>query len=397
MARFRSVYLILSFLSLQFLAFAAVLTPDPVKLRVATEQANIREKPDITSVILLQVREGSVLEAEGKEGEWYAVRIEQPEGTIITGYVHESLVTVIEPPQPDENAVAVKEKKPPEKPEPRAKPPLPVPPQSLPPAPSPPPKPKPEHFSLSVWWGARRAGVGDLNEGAKGLAELYASDLGVPFDGKVKELHTGFVAGGEIQLPLGSNFYFAAGAEYFSTEASSTITFSQKELRPVYLTTPGARAIPLSLSVLFYPVRFFNLRAGLEYSLVRCSFLYRFENGDQWEKWKGKANSSFLGYHLGLGTDWALSRHVSLVVEGIYRRSRVTGFEGEGIYQHSSGDEASIKGKLYFFEQRTAAGKTVSLLFLRQSEPAGPEVSEAKEAELDLAGVSLRIGLKLKI
>src|SRR4030043_2035257 len=72
-----------------------------IKLRVAAEQANIREKPDIMSAILQQLPEGATLEAERKEGEWYAVLVEKEEGGFILGYVHESLVMVIEaaPPQ----------------------------------------------------------------------------------------------------------------------------------------------------------------------------------------------------------------------------------------------------------------------------------------------------------
>jgi hypothetical protein len=381
-------------LLLILLAFidAAGLGGETIKLRVTAEQANIREKPDITSAILLQVQEGSFLEAEKKEGEWYAVRVEQESGGLVSGYVHESLVTPVEPPKPEEKAAPVKEKPVPEKPEDRKKP------QAMLPAlvtPPPQPEERPEHFSLSLWWGARYAKVGDLNAGADGLASYYAATLGAAAEGDVTSLHLGYVAGGELQLPLGSGFYFALGAEYFSSDASSTVTFGPPESQKAYLTTPGVQAIPVSLSILFYPVRFLNLRAGLDYSLARCTYLYRFEESDFWQKWKGRANSGGLGYHFGVGADWRIFSHLSLVAEALYRHSRVKGFEGEGVYQESAGDETSIKGKLYFFRAATSGDESVPVLFLREKVPTEPGVSDVREAELDLTGLSLRAGLKI--
>jgi len=382
------------FLPLVLLVFVAAtdLLGETIKLRVTAEQANIREKPDITSAILLQVQEGSLLQADRKEGEWYAVRVEQEGGGLVTGYVHESLVAAIEPPKAEEKLAPVIEKPVPkkvdEKKEPKVILPRPV---------TPPPQPevKPEYFSLSVWWGARYAEVDDLNVGSSGLASYYAEILEEAPEGDVKALHLGYVAGGELQFPLGSGFYFAASAEYFSSDVSSTVTFGPADSQKAYLTTPGVRVIPVSLSILFYPVRFLNLRAGLEYSLARCTYLYRFENGDFWQKWKGRASSGGLGYHFGIGTDWRIFSHVSLVAEALYRRSRVKEFEGEGIYEDSAGAE-TINGKLYFFQAATTGDESVPLLFLREKAPTEPGVSDVREAELDLTGLSLRAGLKIK-
>ncbi|MDH7511514.1 MAG: hypothetical protein QHH14_01035 [Clostridiales bacterium] len=383
---------------LGFLIFLGTVSlgAETIRLRVTAEQANIREKPDITSAILLQVQEGSLLEAERKEGEWYAVRVEQEGGVFVAGYVHESLVSVLEPPKPQEKAVPVLEKPAPEKPV-QEKPEKIKKPQIIRPAPAvPPPQPEPrrEHFSLCFWWGARYAQVGDLNAGADGLASYYAATLGAAAAGSVKALRLGYVAGGELRLPLGSGFYFAAGAEYYSNEASSTVSFGSAATQK-FLTTPGVQALPVSLSILFFPVRFLNMRAGLEYSFVRCSYLYRLEKSDFWQKWKGQATSGNLGYHFGIGIDWRIFSHVSLVTDALYRRSTIKGFEGDGIYQESAGAEANIKGKLYFFQQATTGDQSVPLVFLREKAPTEPGVSDVREAELDLTGLSLRAGLKI--
>lgn len=390
----------ITFLTLSLIALLNLgLAQNLIKLRVTAEQANIREKPDITSVILLQVQEGTILEAEKKEGEWYAVRIEQEGGGLILGYVHESLVIAVEPlpaeaPQKIEpiETKPVPEKQPPKKE--KKEPHLPLPP---PPAkPTPKPEARPPRFSLSLWWGGRLAGIGDLNDGAEGLAQFYAWSLGLPADGKIQKIHTGYIAGGEIQLPLGSGFYFAASATYFSSEASSTVTFGEKEPRPTYMTVPSVQVIPISLSIFFYPFRFFNLKAGLDYSLARASFLYRFENGGFWQKWKGKADAGALGYHYGAGIDLAISRHISLIIDGLYHRCVLTGLEGKGSYEESTGEKTTQRGRLYFFQAATTADETVPLLFLRDKEPSEPGVTDVREAELNLRGLSLRAGLRLK-
>jgi len=67
-----------------------------LKLKVVAEQANIRLEPDIASVIIRQVPQGTILESTGKEGEWHAVKLTSKEGAIVSGYVHESLVVMAE-------------------------------------------------------------------------------------------------------------------------------------------------------------------------------------------------------------------------------------------------------------------------------------------------------------
>jgi len=66
------------------------------KLKVVAELANIRQRPDIGSIIIHQALQGMILESTGKEGEWYIVKIKSDEGDITFGYVHESLVNVLE-------------------------------------------------------------------------------------------------------------------------------------------------------------------------------------------------------------------------------------------------------------------------------------------------------------
>ena len=85
--------LLLIFLPIIFLALHA--QDSQTKLKVVSEQANIRIAPDIGSTIIHLAPQGSVFTSLGKEGEWYQIRYLPEIGDAITGYVHESLVLEI--------------------------------------------------------------------------------------------------------------------------------------------------------------------------------------------------------------------------------------------------------------------------------------------------------------
>ncbi|GAJ18386.1 unnamed protein product, partial [marine sediment metagenome] len=80
------------------------------KLKVVTEQANIRLKPSIGSIIIKQVPEGTILESTGQDGEWFLIQLTPDELERVTGYVHESMVIIIEgPPKEQEEPEIIEE------------------------------------------------------------------------------------------------------------------------------------------------------------------------------------------------------------------------------------------------------------------------------------------------
>jgi opacity protein-like surface antigen len=375
-----------------------------IKLRVAAEQANIREKPDITSSILQQLPEGAILEAERKEGAWYAVLVEKDEEGPVVGYVHESLVVVveeapagppqIEPPKDREAAQEQPAKKPAEETSPRYNPP-PVQPVSTRTV-------KEEQPAVTFWFGGRYASVGDLNEGAEGLARYYEAHLGTAGEGDAKALHLSYLFGVEARLPLAFGFHFSLAAEYGSGESTSSIVYDDgtQELRLV--TKPRVRAIPISLSLVYYPSPSLYFKAGLEYTFARCGYSYRLSEiepgsrAESWQEWTGEANSSRFGYLAGLGYDWDLSSALSLSTELLYRHIRLDDFGGEDVYKESSSYESVEKGKLYYFRVDSGAAEVVPLVFVREKRPSEAGVMDARKAELSLSGFSLKLGIKIR-
>ena len=349
------------------------------KLKVTAEQANIREKPDILSSLLVQVPQGTILEAEGKEGDWFAVRIKQEEGGMILGYVHESLVSLVEAAPPEEEApkiVAVPEKKAP---------------------PPPPPSPvtrKPLPF-FCFWAGGRSAWIGDLNEGAEGLARYLEFLLASRGEGEVGPLQLGIVFGGEIGLPLSSRLFLSVGGEYYSAGNSSSIEYSTGSENTLFMTQPKVQAVPLGISLSLYALPINYGKVGLEYTFATCRYSYRLEEGEIWQEWEGEAKGESFGIQAGVGVDLKLAPHLFLLLEGLYRDTLVKRLEGENHYRESTELISREKGPLYYFLV-SAGDDSHPLVFIRETPPSGAGVSEVREAELDLSGISLRIGIKIK-
>jgi len=93
MRHFRTVF------TLAFLISAAgsLIFAEVLKVRVTASQANIRLKPTTQSEAISKVPIGAVLDVIKKEGEWYLVKLPPDEkGIVVTGYIHQSIVEVVE-------------------------------------------------------------------------------------------------------------------------------------------------------------------------------------------------------------------------------------------------------------------------------------------------------------
>jgi hypothetical protein len=377
-----------------------------IKLRVTAEQANVRERPDITSPILQQLPEGAILEAERKEGEWYTILVEKDEGGSVSGYVHESLVTVVEahPEEPLQKERPEERKTVQEQPVPKPVEETEEPPRYIPPPVQPvsTPAAKEDRLALTFWLGGRYSTIGDLNEGTSGLARYYETRLGATGEGDVKTLHFSYLFGAEARLPLAFGFHLSFGIEYGSGEAAGSAVYKDGPQEVTLATKPWVRAVPISLALVYYPLPSFFLKAGLEYTFARCGYSYRLTTlepdpmTESWLEWTGEASSSGFGYLAGLGYEWSLISGLSLTAEIAYRHSRLGGFSGEGTYKESSLYESTEKGALYYFQADTGASEVVPLVFIREKRPTEAGVVDARKAELNLSGFSLKLGINFQ-
>ncbi|MCX8159487.1 MAG: SH3 domain-containing protein [Candidatus Saccharicenans sp.] len=368
---------------LMVLSFLAVTAPGQVqkiRLKVVSEQANIRLKPDIGSEMLWQVAEGTELEAEGKEGDWYLVTVDKPDGSRVRGYVHESLVEVVtsgmkpaavvparQPETPLLKVVEVKPKR---------------------------VRPARPGYLVTLVGGGFYLSPADLNRAAQGVADYYLAELGTGKKADLNGLHLVWCYGLDFFYPLGRQLFLGLGFDYLQGARESAVSFSLDSSQYRLLTRPGLRNVSLRVSLLYQPADIFYIRAGLETNLTRASYLYRVEQDELWLEWKGRASGLNVGWSEAAGVQWPVSSWLQVYLEGAYRYSRIRNFEGHNDYLDSDGLARTEKGKLYYWVVE-ADGQYYPALFVRERTPTEPGVLDPRPADVNLSGFSLRVGLRL--
>lgn len=357
-----------------------------LKLKVVTEQANIRLKPDIGSIIIHQALKGAILESTGKENEWYQVIIKTIEGESAIGYVHESLVMEVGvPPREREKTPEKREKIEEELPKTQADKPVAAAPSFVAPG---------GRITLSLSGGRKYFTGGDLNKGSEGLADSYEDDLGITRNGDVKPLHLSYIFGGEINFSLSSKFLVGLGFDYLFGKQESVVKFSKETSSDLFTTRPKVEAYPLRLCLSFFPLPYLYFKSGIEYYFVKSTLYYHFKVEDVFEEWSGDAKAQGIGYLGSLGLVVAPSSRINLFLELGGRYARIDGFEGENVYTDSTGYKSTEKGKLYFY-QITSGGKSYPRLFIWEDKPSGTGVTDVREAFINLSGISIKAGIRI--
>jgi hypothetical protein len=362
-----------------------------IKLKVSAEQANLREKPDIGSAVVQQIPEGAVLEADRKEGEWYLVRYTLEDGGVIAGYIHESLVIVL-----DESRA------PTAKPETERRP-----------GSGPPKLPLGERPSGGPAWpkslipidiflsaGGSTIIADDFNKGARGLADSNAAYLGYPSSGSVGTLRLTGLLGIEVFFRVRPWLSVGLGADFMTGWRSSRVTYPTGDLSlfiPHTNTRPSVQALPLKFGVRFYPRPDFYIRGSLAYYTVRAGYDYTFVASDvAWQEWTGRTTAHALGMEVAVGGEWRIGPRLLFFSEAGFRLAQLERFSGTGTSRDSAGGSASETGYLWYYQARGADGRSYNLLFVSPAEPAGADIRGARRAGLNLTGTAFRAGVKFR-
>jgi hypothetical protein len=369
------------------------------QLKVVSEIANIRQNPDIGSAIIQQLPQGTVLEATQKQGEWYVIQLRLDDEKILSGYVHESLVTVIGGPAPEEVKITEPIREEPVKEEPveveevEELRPVKVQPQIQEP---PPETQEYSRFRMSFSGGMAYVLGGDLNEGSIGLGDYYAANLGEFKSGTISPLRTGYIFEGEINISLSSKFFLNIGGAYLSGKRESHIEYPEGTYVEAYTTRPKIRSLPVRLSISFYANPAFYIKLGGEYHFAKCSYFYRYEEADFWQEWKGDAKGQGIGVFGGLGVEANPTGNVRFFLETLGRYCKITNFSGTDEYTDSTGSQSTENGTLYIYQGHITEGESYSLLYIRDRTPSEAGVSDAKAATIDLSGFEVRVGIRFK-
>jgi len=378
--------------SLSLVGPALAQEPPRIRLRVSADQANIRENPDIGSAMLRQIPQGTELEAERKDGEWYLVRYVLEDGGVRSGWIHESLVTVVsapagaagrEPERPHERIPAPARRTPPIE--------RPISVESRPSA-----GPAGPGFSLAVSSGGNYVAGGDLNAGTLGFADYYAALSGVPPSASAATLHLTYILGLEASLAVRPGLWLGLGLDYFKGESTSLLEFARGASPDIVRTGPRLSALPIKAFLTYYPLPFLYAKAGFAWYLLKCGYDYRYEKGETFIAWKGDTSKSGLGAELAAGGEWEFYPGTFLFAEGTVRYAKFSGFEGRNVTTNSEGDSAVEEGTLWAFDVRTTPGATYPVLFVRAARPSEAGVEDPRPASVNFSGASLRIGVRLK-
>jgi hypothetical protein len=392
------------------------------KLKVVAELANVRQTPNIGSPILKQISEGTLILSSERSGDWFKVSVQGPKGNLLSGYVHYSLVSVEEAPDPRSNAgdrvdteVLTQEKLKPPVAEKK----------------SPPPKEKsggsgtPDQIPVKEKPGKTREGqmtgtvrekapsalppidiylsgggglfsLGDLNTGARGLADFYADYFGSPPDGEISPLGMYTVFSGDIAVSLYPKISVGIGADYMDGKKTSRISYVRGLSESIYATRPEIRALPVRVFVLYNMSPHFYAKIGMEYCFTRCRYFYRLEDENFWQQWRGEARASGLGALGGFGMTLDLSSRLGFYFEVDGRYTKIDGFRGTDHYEDSTGLKSIENGKMYYYTAEVTGGNNFSLLYIRSRTPSEPGVVGPREAWVNFSGLAIKAGLLIR-
>ncbi len=374
-----------------------------IKLKVVADLANIRQQPAIDSPIVRQAEKNEIIEALDQQGEWFRVIFLKDSGEATTGYVHESLVTVIEgapekiiqkvvkpidEDKPKRKRTTLRRKKPVK---PKVKKPEIRKPQTEQTIPS---EQVLKRFGFKLSVGSNYVVGGELNEGAKGLADFYRETLGISGTYKVRPFHLSYLASTEVFFPLSNIFSIGVGLDYYRGELESAVKFDRTDFADYYSAKPRVDATPISVSITSHPAPFIFIKIGIEYYFAKANYYYRYQTEDFWQEWSGSAKAQGIGFLGGVGYEYEIAPFAKLFVEAVGHYAKIEGFKGTDNYKESTGYSYSESGPLFFYKSQVGLDKTVPLLYIRERKPAEAWVVDAKEALIDFSGVTLKAGIK---
>ena len=362
-----------------------------VKLKVTAEIANIRLKPSIGSVIIRQIPEGNILESNGREGEWYLVKLAADDRGNVSGYVHESLVLPLDEtvrPAKKPQIVDLEPKKPIE--------------QVVTETPAAAREEAAAAYEEPGWSGSGTAGAqytvgGELNKASQAFADFFAARSGVLGDVETGPLHLSLAFGGELAFDMLPGVALVVGADFYSASRTSRVNYSRADATDAYEAKPRFQAIPVRLGVAVSPIPEISIKAGISYTIARCGYSFSYTQDEFSQTMTGEADGAGLGAWGALAFELPISDNLGFIVEASGHYAPLKSFDGAGTYSDSNTETpVEEKGKLWAYDY-VQGGKTIApLMLIRTVRPSEAYVANAREAAIDFSGMSIRAGIKVK-
>ena len=278
-------------------------------------------------------------------------------------------------------------------------------------------------LSLRVYGGWAYLQAGDANPGTQGFFDWGSSYLAPPpgglIEGGYASLHGGYELGGDIILKLSPKLGIGLGAGYLESEhpyrpepPMMTITDNPQGQGWIKYFNTGTKlsAIPVRLGAfLTLPLGgkvSFIANAGISgYLKARyegiwnVNFVYSGKMGiwpAQTFSTEAQKNGPGLGFHGGLGIDYAFFRKWSFFVEAQGRVAKFAGFEGQ---TDCWAVDAQVFPPFYeignlYYESAPQVPGSPRLIMVQSAPPAGPD-GQPREAVVDFSGFNLQAGIRI--
>lgn len=264
-------------------------------------------------------------------------------------------------------------------------------------------------FKLTVGYGSMA--VGDLNaviESTEKYFSLYESEK----EGGLKELGRGLEYEGELIVDITEHFGFGIGAGYITREEQSKVSWGSissshhHEIRAVPIKLTAYYSTPIASRLNFY------LSGGIGYYIGKIDYNTLWE----WQIWFDdfifenktetdiETKDNVLGFHGGFGVEYNVAKDIAIFIEGTARYAKISDWKGDQtsksfgeIYEKTSGILWYYEYPYFFFYYpEPDPDKYFSDLIIGEEKPNFEYIRNARKAEGDFSGFSLRAGIKIK-
>ena len=397
---------------LVLLLMPQLIRAEDVQIQVTVEKANVRAKPDLRSEIVIQVSLGTVLISDMMEGNWYRIILPPDENGVRRGaFIHNSVVEVLTKDKPAEAAQPVEPVQPEVK---QVQPTLQV--QPVPPERVKVPREGGMQFGFTLKGGLEFFifGRNDIHSHFQGMndgwAHVVSSTPLVSLSGAFEETKSGLDLGGEFFFNFTPQLGIGLGIGYIQQAGKeSGLLLGDAGLGIEFKATPKISAIPILMTFHFgIPIgNIMDITAsaggGLYLGTVQYDQVMKFMLWGMWEQfdtaWKAKSNA--LGFHGGLGFAFHLSKFMDLVLDISGRLVNFKSLTADAAWVGTSNMGPSSSGTdtnqtLWYFESEQD-GLWFSQVMLDDTKPSAPNTRNEEEAVVGLSGLSLQLGLRLKL
>jgi hypothetical protein len=264
----------------------------------------------------------------------------------------------------------------------------------------------PEKLALRFSGGISYLLIGDINRGIQGYFD-FAKDFFVPpavIRGDAKPLHLGFDLQGAVLIRVSPRVWIEVGSGYISSRSESEIEIvysaGGSPITGSHKIWVNAIPVRLGLSYLLLESRNGRLYANVGTGLYFVDYDYDKQPIGVGEVMLHQtASGKGFGLHGGLVGEIKLTNKVAFIIETQARYAKVGRLRGKIEYPVLGDGWHEEEGPLYSWESLFYNGQDQLIgkypqAHIRHEKPAGPNITQVREAKIDLSGISVIGGIK---